>query len=534
MDCIATRLPYRQTASFSKIALDYIDQADQLKSFFSYPPTIRGIEQSIEARKAFPTDRSRLVAELEKQYAGITTDPKVKANIKSLLSPDTFTVTTAHQNNLFTGPLYFVYKIVHAIRLADHLNRSLTTYRFVPVYYMGTEDADLDELNHFYLGNEKLSWATSQKGAVGKMKIDKKLIALIDQAESELTVLPHGKVVIELLRKNYREGITIQEATFGFVNALFADYGLVILLPDNPALKSKLVPVFKDELVNQTASEIVAESAKQLEKSGYKIQAQPREINLFYLNDDTRERITRTNEQFTVLNSSIRFSEKDLLRELGDHPDRFSPNVILRGLYQATILPDIAFIGGAGELAYWLQLKSLHEHYKIPFPVLLLRNSFLLIERKWQERIAKTGFSVEDFFLAEEELMNWLVKRESEQLIQLNGELETVEKLYATVKAQASSVDKSLEKHVDALRTRTITRLQELEKKMLRAEKRKFSDRRRQLQSIRENLFPGNGLQERRDNICYYYALWGPDIIKQLYNQSLALEQEFTIITELK
>ncbi|HMU46348.1 MAG TPA: bacillithiol biosynthesis cysteine-adding enzyme BshC [Chitinophagaceae bacterium] len=532
MDSTSTRLPYRQTGAFSKIALDYIDQDAAIKPFVSHPPTLQGIKKAIEERKGFSYSREVLVQELKKQYANINTNKKVSDNIESLLLVNTFTITTAHQNNIFTGPLYFIYKIIHVIKLADHLNQVLPDYNFVPVFYIGSEDADLDELNHIWLGGEKLVWETKQTGAVGRMKIDKALLKLIDRIEGQLSVLPDGNEIVSKLREFYKEGITIQDATFAFVNFLFAEYGLVVLLPDNAALKKQMTAIFEDDLLNQTASAIVEGTAKKLSNAGYKVQANPREINLFYLKDDLRERIEKISEKFTIHHSPFTFSQSEILEELKNHPERFSPNVILRGLYQETILPNIIFTGGGGETAYWLQLKDLFAHYKIPFPVLVLRNSFLLIEKKWRERIAKLGFSVEEFFLDEQELMNRVVAKESNNETKLNGSLTEMEQLYETFKKQAAKVDTTLEKHVESLKLKTVQRLQELEKKMLRAEKRKFSDKQRQIHTIKEHLFPGEGLQERRENLSYYYSIWGPDFIQKLYDHSLALEQEFVILEE--
>ena len=499
MECTSTRLPYRQTGAFSKIALDYIDQAAALKPFYTHPPTLQGIKKAIEVRKQFAVNREVLVQELKKQYEGVATSEKVKANIEALLSANTFTITTAHQNNIFTGPLYFIYKIVHAIKLADHLKTSLPKQHFVPVFYIGSEDADLDELNHIYIGGEKLVWETKQTGAVGRMKVDKGLIKLIGSMEGQLSVLPNGKEIIAQLKQYYTEGASIQDATFRFVNTLFEAYGLVVLLPDNAHFKKQMSAVFEDDLLHQHASGIVQKADKELEAAGYKVQANPREINLFYLQDDKRERIEKVDE---------------------------------RGLYQETILPNLAFIGGGGETAYWLQLKGLFEHYKVPFPVLILRNSFLIVENKWQEKISQLGFTTEDFFLSEQELINRLVARESKNPTTLNGSLAELENLYDAFKKQAASVDGTLEKHVDSLKSKTLYRLQELEKKMLRAEKRKFVDQQRQIHSIKKYLFPGGGLQERKENLAYYHAKWGEAFIPQLYDHSLCLEQEFVIITE--
>jgi uncharacterized protein YllA (UPF0747 family) len=164
--------------------------------------------------------------------------------------------------------------------------------------------------------------------------------------------------------------------------------------------------------------------------------------------------------------------------------------------------------------------------------MLVLRNSFLVVEKKWQERIAKLGFTIEDFFLSEQQLMSKVVMHESKNDVKLNGALTELEKMYESFKKQASAVDITLEKHVEALKLRTVQRLQELEKKMLRAEKRKFSDHQRQINTIKEHLFPRNGLQERHDNFSYYYAKWGPEFIQKVYEHSLNLEQEFVVLSE--
>lgn len=532
MDFISTRIPYRQTEQFSKTVVDYIDQDAALKEFFKYPTTIQGVKKAIEERKQFNYDRKVLVQELKKQYAAVNTSEKTKSNIEVLASENTFTFTTAHQNNIFTGPLYFIYKILHTVKLAAYCKSNLPGYNFVPVFYIGTEDADIDELNNIHLGGEKLTWNTKQTGAVGRMKVDKELIKLIGLMEGQLSVLPFGTEIVKLIKECYKEGDTIQFSTFKIVNALFGEYGLIVLLPDNAALKRQMIPVFRDDLLHQTASDIVEKTAEKLSNAGYKVQANPREINQFYLKDDLRERIEKVNGEFRVVSGKKRFSQNDLIKELEEHPDRFSPNVILRGLYQETILPNLAFIGGGGETAYWLQLKDLFNHYKVPFPMLILRNSFLIVEKKWQERISKLGFSIEDFFLSQEELLNRVVMNESKNEVKLNGSLSELEQMYESFKKQASAVDSSLEKHVESLKLQTVHRLQELEKKMLRAEKRKFADQQRQINTIKEHLFPGNGLQERHDNISYYYAKWGTDFIHMLYEHSLNLEQEFVILRE--
>ena len=530
MDCTFTQIPYKQTGYFSNLILDYLDQSPALKEFYQFSPNAEGVKKAIDNRKKIKTNRAVLVEELKKQYAAVKTSEKVQQNINSLLKENTFTVTTAHQPAIFTGTLYFIYKILHTIKLADQLNKENPNNHFVPLYWMGSEDADLEELGKIYLDNEKIVWDTKQQGAVGRMNT-KGLDKIIQRIDGEFSVQPYGKELCELLRQSYLQSPDIQTATFRLLNSLFEQYGLIVVIPDNAAFKKLMLTVFKDDLLNQTASEIVDKTIAELEKN-YKVQATPREINLFYLKDDIRCRIEKIDPGYNVIDTKVVFTEKELLKELDEHPERFSPNVILRGLFQETILPNIAFVGGGGEIAYWLEYKELFNHYKVHYPVLILRNSFLIVEKKWSEKIKRMGFEVKDFFKSERELLTLLVSRHRNGELKLENELAAATQLYHKLKDKAAVIDKSLQQHVEALQARAIRPLQELEKKLMRAEKRKYSDEQRQIHQIKEALFPLDGLQERIENFLPYYAKWGKEFMETLYQKSLTLEQEFGVLVE--
>lgn len=530
MDCNSTNLSFEQTGYFSKIIIDYLNQSPAIKPFYTHPVTPEGMAAAIQARQSAQPDRNLLVKELQEQYKGIETSALVQQNIQQLLQPNTFTITTAHQPAIFTGHLYFIYKIAHVIKLADRLKKEYPTNHFVPVFWMGSEDADLDELGHVYLSGEKLVWDTKQTGAVGRMNT-KGLDKLLHRIEGELSVQPFGKELMQLLRDCYLQSPDIQTATFKLINALFAEYGLIVIMPDNANLKKVMEPVFNEDLLQQTPAGVVKKTIEQLEKQ-YKAQAHPRPINLFYLKDNIRELIELKGEKYEVRNTTISFTKDEIQAELSSNPERFSPNVILRGLYQETVLPNIAFIGGGGETAYWLELKDLFNHYKVPFPMLVVRNSFLIIEKKWQEKIEKLALQPKDLFKPEQEVLTMLVSRQKNGELKLKNELEAAIRVYDLLKDKAANIDRSLLQHVEALQARTIKPLQELEKKMLRAEKKKYETEQRQIQTVRSALFPKNGLQERVDNFMPWYALWGREFIHIVYEHSLTLEQEFTILEE--
>lgn len=528
----AKHIPYNQTASFSKIVTDYLNSAEDLRSFYDQSPDLEGIKTKLKQREQHNTNRVLLAEVLKEQYAVLPTIPDaVQQNIDRLLLPNTFTICTAHQPNLFTGPLYFIYKIIHAIKLASTLKQQLSGYNFVPVYYMGSEDADFAELNHTYVDGKKLEWKKEQKGAVGRMIVDKTLVQLIDELEGQLAVEQNGKEVIRMLRDAYKPGVTIQAATFELLNELYGAYGLVVLIPDHPQLKAQMLPVFSDDLFGNKPFAIVSQTSERISQH-YAAQAFPREINLFYLAEGVRERIEIKDDRFHVLNTDRSFTRAELEAELNHHPERFSPNVILRGIYQETILPNIAFVGGGGELAYWLQLKDLFAAYNVPYPVLLLRNSFLVIEEKWMKKIEQLNLSFDDLFITLDELVTRIAREKAEHPVSLNGNFEKATALFEQIRQQAMLVDKSLTSHVSAIQTRSLKALQELEKKMLRAEKRKYADLQRQLEKLKAALFPNDGLQERVENFSLFYAKWGQEFIEQLCEHSLTLEQEFTLLME--
>lgn len=521
-------LPYEQTGYFSNIAIDYINADKRLQPFYKHSVNIDGVVSAIKDRQKFAQQRDVLVTELKKQYEGIEQYAKFGENIQLLLKENTFTITTAHQPNIFTGPLYFIYKILHAIKIADELNKQLPDYNFIPVYYMGSEDADLEELGSITIDGVNYTWQTKQTGAVGRMKVDKPLISLIDAMHGQLGVLPYGEEITELFRKTYTVGKTIQQATLELVNHLFGEFGLVVLIPDNANLKKLFQPVIEKELKEQFSNYAVDKTIPELEKH-YKVQAAGRELNLFYLINDKRERIEVEGLKLKVESLGLEWSEEEILKELNEHPERFSPNVILRGALQETILPNIIFIGGAGELAYWLELKNVFEAVQIPYPMLVLRNSFLLVEEKYQQMISRLSLKAEDMFLPEHELMKKIVTNCAENKVKLNGELQKAETLYDEIMSLAANVDATLKPHVAALKTKAVYRLKELEKKMLRAEKRKYNSEQQQLQKIKSALFPNNSLQERVENISGFYSKYGNQLLHVLYQSSASFAQEFAI-----
>ena len=278
----ATQIPYQATGLFSQLVRDYVEGKKTALDFVEYAPNFEGVQKAMGARKGFVVNRPLLVEVLKAQYTLVPSTKAVDDNVNALSADNTFVVTTAHQPNIFTGPLYFFYKIIHTIQLAADLKKQFPENNYVPVYYMGSEDADIDEVGSFYLGGDKLQWNTKQTGAIGRMKVDDALLNLVKNMEGYWSVKHQGKDAMGSLSNAYQKGITINEATLRLVHSYFGQYGLVVIQPDDAKLKSAFIPVMEKELLEQFSNKALQPTLSVLREQ-YHVQTEGRSINLFYL-----------------------------------------------------------------------------------------------------------------------------------------------------------------------------------------------------------------------------------------------------------
>lgn len=506
---------YRESGYFSRLVTDYLDEKPNLRDLYHRFPTLDNFGEQIEEKAdSFSQEsRKRLVEALTIQYNGLATNRAVTANIASLLNPDAFTITTGHQLSLFTGPLYFVYKIMSAIRLTQELTKKYPAKKFVPVYWMATEDHDFEEISHFNFHGRKFRWNHESGGATGRLSLEG-LESVIELFSQEAGDGANADKLRNVFREAYLAGGNLADATRRLVNSLFGKYGLVIIDGDDPVLKKGFVPVLKKELFARFSHATVSKTIENMK--GYDIQVNPREINLFYLGSGLRERIVYKDQTFRVLQSDIRLTEDEMALLIETEPERLSPNVILRPLYQEIILPNLCYIGGGGEIAYWLELKAMFDEAEIPFPILLLRNSVLVVTEKQKKQAHKLGLSVSDLFLPDDALRNLAVTKASALPIDLTFLRETLRKQFDLLKSIADKTDKSFTGAVLAQEKKQLNGLDTLEKRLLRAERRKHHEIADRAVMLRADLFPMGGLQERSANLADFYETHGNDFLTVL------------------
>ena len=525
-DCIS----YQNSGYFSKLIQDYLDQKPEVQPLYNHFPLLENFEQQIIEKQANFNHNNRipLVESLTRQYENIEISDATKQNIELLALPDTFTITTGHQLNLFSGPLYFLYKIISTINLTRELKVQYPTRNFVPVYWMATEDHDFEEINYFNFKGKKFRWNKESTGPVGRLST-KGLEDFFEIYSKDLGSSMNAGYLKKLFEDAYLKHENLADATRFLANSLFASYGLVILDADDAHLKRAFVPYIKEELEHQTSYKAVEKTISKF--NNYTVQVNPREINLFYIEDKLRERIIFEKDKYIVNHTKISFSKEEIFALLESNPEKFSPNVIMRPLYQEIILPNLCYIGGGGEIAYWLELKSFFEAVNITFPMLLVRNSVLLTNEKQAKKADKLGLLWKDLFTKPEHLVNAITHKLSAFPIDLTPQKEILVQQFEYLYELAQKTDQSFSGAVKAQEVKQKKGLDNLEKRLLKAQKRKLDTEIQRVTDLQCELFPNQSLQERQTNFSEFYLEKGEQLIPILIQNLKPLENNFNIIT---
>ncbi len=513
-----TKKQLQEVPFFSSTFHAYLQEDPALRSFYNRHPSVEAAREQIKEKSFSAEKRQVLTDVLSEQYEGLSISPAVEKNISLLRQDNCYTVVTGHQLNLFTGPLYVIIKMITTINACEELKKAYPENEFVPVYWMASEDHDFEEINHFHFNGDKYTWHTNQAGAVGHFSL-KDIGPLLEQ----LSAFP------PVFLNAYQSSKNLAEAVRKYINGLFGEYGLIVLDADDARLKAMFAQVMRDDILQNDIQSTVATDSRKLDDAGFKTQVFAREINFFYLDEQIRTRIERDGNDFTLADSDMRFSKSEMETLIEKHPEKLSPNVILRPLYEEMILPNLAYCGGPSELVYWLQLKGIFDKYHVAFPMLLPRNFAMIIpayvEKKWK----KTGCSLDDLFQDKHALLSHVALRDSQHQVRLNGQKQAIEDAFKKIQAQAIAIDPTMSQHVEAQWARTERRLDIMEKKFIRAEKRHHEDALRQVEEVYDALFPGGGLQERHDNIIDFLQT-DPEIIAKMKSSLAPFEFSFNVM----
>lgn len=514
-----------ETGILPPLIRDYLEGNQSLQPLYQYPPSLASFAKAINDKKKDITDRKLLVEVLSAQYSDLPVSTFVKENIGALNNLNTFTVTAAHQPCLFLGPLYNIWKIAGTIHLSRQLKQAYPDYHFVPLFWMGSEDHDVEEVNHVFFKGKRVEWEGEVSGPVGRIPSTVMTSVLDDLKNSGVHT-----GIWQTIESGLSRYSTFGKFTQYLINELFKEYGLLVLDADNAKLKQKFATCISDEIFHQRAEKVLSANLEFLNDK-YKIQAAPREINFFYMEEKYRERIiyNASTGKFDINNTTLSFTSKELQEEIKMHPQRFSPNVIFRPLYQEFTLPNIAFTGGSGELSYWLELKPLFDYYKVNYPILLQRGSAAILSASVQNKLKKLGMKGTQFFEDSQQLIKQYVKEHTTADTSLEEEKKRVEDLFDAVTAKAELIEVTLKQSAAAEKQKTINSLTALEAKMLKAEKRNQEVAVNQILAVKEALFPAGHLQERTEG---FLAFYNEHFIEQAVEMMNPLDKTFKFLAE--
>lgn len=525
-------LDYGQISQISSRDRAYVEEEPALRPFYKYDPDFSKFRDIIQDKKGANIDRKLIASVLLEQYQTFNISAKTKVNIDKLLDQDTYTVITAHQPSLFTGPSYFIYKICSVINLSQRLNSDLDNNYIVPVFVTGGEDHDFEEISTAQIFGKKLVWENDVGGSVGKLDTNS-LTTVLAELKDILGDKPISQDIYQTIHTAFTKHKSYGQGMRYLVNELFGTYGLIVMDMSDKRLKQAFTPIIEKEIFERKSVGFVQETVERLEAAGYSNQAHPRDINLFYLGDGFRERIIFEDDQYKVNNKQITFTEAEMKAEIQKSPERFSPNVVLRPIYQEYIMPNLAYVGGGGELAYWMERQNQFEHYGINFPMLIRRNSVLIIDKGNEKKLNKLSASLEDLLEEEHLMVAAFLKKHSENEFTLEAQKDAISKVYDDVAASVEKVDKSLVAKVKAERAKHIKSLEGLEGRLKKAEKNKFDTGINQLKGIKSRLFPANNLQERKENFLTFYTRYGESYIEYLVDNLDPFQKGLMVIKEV-
>jgi bacillithiol synthase len=548
MDIIS--LPY-----FTPLVKDYLTRFTEapLREFFFIAPNApkEQMQQILDARltrerSLLPTHRATVVKSIRAYHESLgEIDPAVARNIELLESPETFAIVTGQQAGMLCGPLYTFYKAFTAIELAKSFRERFPELSFVPAFWLETEDHDLEEILPVHVLNAEgkldsiryapTSFAANpetpwRKQAGPTLLEEAPLAEFFEKLRSTLQPTDFSSEVFQIMQRCYAPGKSLAQAFASLLLHYFGEDGLLIMDANSKELKTLSKDLFRREIETspQLSEKIVLRSV-QVEET-YHAQIKPRALNLFYVDAAgerlpivEREKTTLNDREFFLQGTRKTFTLAELLSTLDEHPERFSPNVVTRPLYQDSLLPTVAYVAGPGEIAYFAQLAPAYHWAKLPMPLIHPRVTATLIEDRLERIFTKFHITPEDI-LSDAHGKNTAIfdaMIESELVPRFETALSEIDAALESLREKVNQADPTLDGALTSLKGKVLTAVRDFEGKTLAAERKRHATTKAQLDKLLAALLPSGELQERELNLVYFLNKYGPEyfeVVKRLLN----------------
>ncbi|WP_238654633.1 bacillithiol biosynthesis cysteine-adding enzyme BshC [Paenibacillus piscarius] len=509
----------------SALAGDYIHQYERVGHL--YGGDFRSRESRAERAEwldrtgSLRADRAEVAAALRDYNGKHNAHEEVLRSIELLEQPDTLVVTGGQQSGLFTGPLFVAYKAITVIQAAREAAEQLGR-PVVPLFWIAGEDHDWDEVNHTYVLNRsgeisriKLDRGDGPRSPVSQISVDaESWQQAVEQLDGLLQDSEFKPQLMELVTAAAESAGNMTEAFAKLMGSLFGQFGLILLDSADPALRRLEAPMFTSIIErNDELEAAYLAAAEQITASGYELQADvtPGNANLFYIHEGARLLLHKEEGQFTDRKGTVSFSREELLKQLENHPERFSNNVLTRPLMQDYLLPVLATVLGQGEIAYWAIPQQAFRVLDGQMPLILPRMSFTVIEGTLKKHMDKYGLTFTDVQGGlDNKRKEWLSAQDELRLEDRFEEIRTVfSGMYEPLIEQLGSIQAGLLKLGNNNKDKILDQISFLEAKALDALEKQNEAALRQWERIELSLIPLGKLQERVYNMMYYLNRYG-------------------------
>jgi len=519
-----------ETGLFSKLICDFINSDSRIKPFLNSFLSLNSIQSNLSVENDNRDILSSVIKEQYNQTVFLNSEMSfVNSNISKLSNKNTYTITTGHQLNIFLNPLFLIYKITSIIAYTNYLNNEIKTHHFVPCFWMATDDHDFDEIKTLSLYGKNYDWDVKGKNAVGNLS-SQSILNLLTQIQPLLNTTSHGQELFDIYKHAYTKNHNYADATRSLLSALFGDYGLVVVDANHPKLKKIFIPHFQAEVTDSFVYSSITQT-NQLIKKIYKPQINALKENIFYLHNEIRSKIHCNEHTYYTDDHTINWSLSELLDEIAEFPERFSPNVFLRTLYQECIMPNIIYVGGPSETSYWLQLKNMFDVRKTHYPLLGLRSHFLIVPKKISDLTNRLNLTELDLFKEYNDQLKKIIINQSS--LTLDSESIMFNNQFIEMEKRLNSIKGFPIQSFYVFQKRFQTEFDRLKSKILKFEKIKNKDLENQIGLINDAVFPNNLIQERIGSFIPYYIKYGKDFFNSLIKESSIFDNKYTILKEV-
>ena len=527
---------FNEIPSNQKIFLDYLYDPQKVSGFYDFnfnnkEEYLNKFKSIKDSRSRQLPDRSQLFSILKNQYNNYSPSEKTSKNIDLLKEGNTLAVVTGQQLGIAGGPLYTFYKIITAIKLSNYLSERYDDYKFVPIFWLEGDDHDFNEVRSINVIDEnnevsKINYDDGiddeeDRGSVGQLKINESINAFFDELDKKLRDTEFKGNLLDKLKNFYSAGNSFKEAFRELILWLFDEYGLIIFDPQDPQFKLLLKPIFKKEIndFRLHTEKLVNVSAKLEELYHAQVKVHP--VNLFYSNDEGRFVIEPVENEFRLKRKRKKFTHDEIIENIENSPENFSPNVLLRPICQDFVLPTAFYIAGPSEIAYFAQVTPLYKIYEMETPIIYPRASLTIVEKNIGSVLNKYELEVQDIFAEPNELKTKIVQSISKVILDdiFKETSNKIEIALDQLKEKLFEFDKTISDASTKYKQKIFNDLEILQSKALEAQKKKHEVTLRQIDKAINSLYPNSNLQERELNFFYFAHKYGLDILKQIFNE---------------